>query len=44
MNETKSQLKKIINIRAKINEIEMKKTTARISETKNCFFEKIKQN
>ena len=34
--------KEIINIRAQINEIEMKKTTAKINETKSWFLEKIK--
>ena len=33
--------KEIIKIRAEINEIEMKKTTAKINETKSWFFEKI---
>ena len=36
-----SRRKEIINIRAEINEIETKKTTAKINETKNWFFEKI---
>ena len=36
-----SRLKEIIKIRAKINEIETKKTTAKINETKSWFFEKI---
>jgi len=31
----------IINIRAKINEIETKKTMEKINEMKNWFFEKI---
>ena len=34
-------MKEIIKIRAKINEIETKKTTAKINETKSWFFEKI---
>ena len=29
-------------IRAEINEIETKKTIAKINKTKSCFFEKIK--
>ena len=33
--------KEIIKIRAEINEIEMKKTVAKINETKSWFFEKI---
>ena len=33
--------KEIIKIRAEINEIEMKKTIAKINKTKSCFFEKI---
>ena len=33
--------KEIIKIRAEINEIEMKKTIAKISKTKSWFFEKI---
>ena len=33
--------RKIIKIRAEVNEIEMKKTTAKINETKSWFFEKI---
>ena len=37
-----SQKKKIITIRAEINEIEMKKTIEKINETKVLFFEKIK--
>jgi hypothetical protein len=32
--------RKIIKIRAEINEIETKKTIQRINETKNWFFEK----
>ena len=36
-----SRRKEIIKIRAEKNEIEMKKTIAKINETKNCFFEKI---
>ena len=31
----------MIKIRAEINEIQMKKTIAKIIETKSCFFEKI---
>ena len=34
--------KEIIKIRAEINEIETKKTIAKISKTKSWFFEKIK--
>ena len=38
----KTQLvEEIIKIRAEINEIEMKKTIAKINETKSWFFEKI---
>ena len=33
--------KKIINIRAEINEIETKKTITKINETKSWFFEMI---
>ena len=33
--------KEIIKIRAEINEIETKKTIAKINKTKICFFEKI---
>ena len=43
--QTKSKVskrKEIIRIRAEINEIEMKKTTAKINETKSWFFAKIK--
>ena len=36
-----SRRKEIIKIRAEINEIETKKTRAKINETKSCFFEKI---
>ena len=36
-----SRRKEIIKIRAEINEIETKKTIAKISKTKRCFFEKI---
>ena len=36
-----SRRKEIIKIRAEINEIEMKKTTANINKTKSWFFEKI---
>ena len=36
-----SRRKKIIKIRAGINEIETKKTTEEINETKRWFFEKI---
>ena len=42
--ETKPKLsrrKEIIEIRAEINEIETKKTIAKINKTKNLFFEKI---
>ena len=38
-----SRRKEIIKIRAEINEIEMKKTIAKISKTKRWFFEKIKK-
>ena len=33
--------KEITKIRAEINEIEMKKTIEKMSETKSCFFQKI---
>ena len=36
-----SRRKEIIKIRAEINEIEMKKTTEKINETKTWFFEKV---
>ena len=36
-----SRRKEIKKIRAEINEIEMKKTIAKINKTKSCFFEKI---
>ena len=36
-----SRRKEIIKIRAEVNEIETKKTTAKINKTKSCFFEKI---
>ena len=36
-----SRRKEIIKIRAEINEIEMKKTIAKINKTKSWFFEKI---
>ena len=36
-----SRLKEIIKIRAEINEIETKKTIARINKTKSWFFQKI---
>ena len=36
-----SRRKEIIKIRAEINEIETKKTVAKINETKSWFFEKI---
>ena len=36
-----SRRKEIIKIRAEINEIETKKTIAKISKTKSWFFEKI---
>ena len=39
-----SRRKEIIKIRAEKNEIEMKKTIAKINETKNCFFEKINKD
>ena len=38
-----SRRKEIIKIRAEINEIEMKKTTANINKTKSCFSEKINE-
>ena len=37
-----SRRKEIIKIRAEINEIETKKTRAKINKTKSWFFEKIK--
>ena len=37
-----SRRKEIIKIRAEINEIETKKTIAKINNTKNWFFKKIK--
>jgi hypothetical protein len=40
---TKTSRREIIKIKAKINEIETKKSTQRINETKSCFFEKIKK-
>ena len=40
---TVSGRKEIINIRAEINEIETKKTTEKIKETKSWFFEKINE-
>ena len=40
---TVSRRKEIIKIRAEINEIETKKTIARINKTKSWFFEKIKK-
>ena len=36
-----SRRKEIIKIRAEVNEIEMKKTIAKINKTKSWFFEKI---
>ena len=36
-----SRRKEVIKIRAEINEIEVKKTRAKITETKSWFFEKI---
>ena len=36
-----SRRKEIIKVRAEINEIEMKKTIAKINGTKSWFFEKI---
>ena len=36
-----SRRKEIINIRAEINQTEMKKTIEKINETKSWFFEKI---
>ena len=38
-----SRRKEIIKIRAEINELEMKKTIAKINKTKSTFFEKIKK-
>jgi hypothetical protein len=40
-NPKTSRRRKIIKIRAKINEIETKKNIQIINETKGCFFEKI---
>ena len=40
-NPKVSRRKEIIKIRAEINEIETKKTIAKINKTKSCFFEKI---
>ena len=37
-----SRRKEIINIRAEINEKDMKETIAKINKTKSWFFEKIK--
>ena len=39
-----SDLKEIIKIRAEINEIETKKTIAKINKTKSWFFEKINKS
>jgi hypothetical protein len=39
--KSSSRRRKIIKIRAEINEIETKKTIQRINETKSWFFEKI---
>jgi hypothetical protein len=39
-NPKTSRRREIIKIRAKINEIETKKTIQRINVTKSCFFEK----
>ena len=36
-----SRRKEIIKIRAEINELEIKKTIAKINETRSCFFETI---
>ena len=36
-----SRRKEVIKIRAEINEIETKKTIAKINKIKSCFFEKI---
>ena len=36
-----SRRKEIIKIRAEVNEIETKKTTEKVNETKSWFFEKI---
>ena len=38
-----SRKKEVIKITAEINEIETKKTIAKINTTKSCFFEKIKK-
>ena len=38
-----SRRKDITKIRAKINEIEMKKTIEKVNETKSCLFEKINE-
>ena len=40
-DQRKNRRKETIMIRAEINEIEMKKTTEKINETKTWFFEKI---
>ena len=40
-NPKVSRRREIIKIRAEINEIEMKKTMAKINKTKSWFFEKI---
>jgi hypothetical protein len=42
-NPKTNRRRKIIKIRAEINEIETKKTIERINETKSWFFEKIKK-
>ena len=39
-----SRRKEILKIRAEINEIETKKTIAKINKTKSWFFEKINKN
>ena len=39
-----SRRKEIIKIRAEINEVEMKKITAKINETQSWFFEKINKS
>jgi hypothetical protein len=43
-SKTQNKQKREIKIRAKINEIETKKTIQRINKTTNWFFEKIKQD
>ena len=41
INAKVNRRKEIIKIRAEINEIEMKKTLAKINETKSWFFQEI---